>query len=154
MYATSHKLYILVEALLYIAYYPAMQPLGGKKLSSVLNIPPRYLELWMQSLVRANILRSIRGPRGGYMLARDRRDIRMDEVLRAFDHGMPKEGANPPSTVQEKIVGPMFEQAEQAYRQALSSITLEQLCDKALISGLSSSLMLERQVYERLDFSI
>ena len=155
MYGTSHKLYILVEALLYIAHYPSMQPLGGKKLSTVLNIPPRYLELWMQSLVRANILRSIRGPRGGYMLARDRRDIRMDEVLLAFDHHQPKEiPSGPPSGLRQKIISPLFEQAERAYLHAFSTMTLEQLCDQAFIHGFSSSLILERFTYERLDFSI
>lgn len=156
MYTISHKLYILVEALLYIAHYPAMQPLGGKKLSSALNIPPRYLELWLQSLVRAQILRSIRGPRGGYMLARDKRDIRMDEVLLAFNQSSETPSLKATySLLQHNVIIPLFAQAEQAYLLALSTMTLEQLCDRIFVQGLSSQLVLDRHtITERLDFSI
>jgi Rrf2 family transcriptional regulator, iron-sulfur cluster assembly transcription factor len=153
MYGTSQKLYILVEALLYIAHHPAMQPLSGKKLSDALHVPPRYLELWMQSLVKANILRSIRGPRGGYMLALDRREIRMDDILRAC--AAEQEQDMPPSSIQKTLVRPLFLHAQEAYRTALAGVTLDQLCDRALVHGLSRTLALDKHYStDRLDFSI
>ena len=39
----------------------------------------------MQALVRANILRGVRGPRGGYRLARPASEIRVAEILGAVD---------------------------------------------------------------------
>ena len=37
----------------------------------------------LQALVRVGILKGIRGPRGGYELARERRRITADDILRA-----------------------------------------------------------------------
>ena len=36
----------------------------------------------MQQLVRAGILRGVRGPRGGYRLARERRRVSVGDVVR------------------------------------------------------------------------
>ena len=47
-----------------------------------LVLPRRYLEQVMQQLVRAGILRGVRGPRGGYRLARDRRRVSVGDVVR------------------------------------------------------------------------
>ena len=45
------------------------------------GIPDRYLEQMLTSLRRARILRSIRGPRGGYQLARPPAEILVQEVV-------------------------------------------------------------------------
>ena len=42
------------------------------------------LEQVLQQLVRADILRGVRGPRGGYRLARERRRISLGEVVRVL----------------------------------------------------------------------
>ena len=46
------------------------------------GIPRRYLEQVLQQLVRAGILTGVRGPRGGYRLARERRRITVGEIVR------------------------------------------------------------------------
>jgi len=48
-------------------------------------IPERYLEQMMTSLRRAGILRSIRGARGGYQLAKAAEQIRLSEVIRCLE---------------------------------------------------------------------
>jgi Rrf2 family iron-sulfur cluster assembly transcriptional regulator len=47
------------------------------------GLPRRYLESVLQSLVRDGILKGIRGPHGGYELARERRGVTADDILRA-----------------------------------------------------------------------
>ena len=47
------------------------------------ELPARHLEPVLQALVRMGILKGIRGPRGGYELARERRRITADDILRA-----------------------------------------------------------------------
>ncbi len=137
----SVKLYVLVEALLYIAFNGGIQPVGGKKLAGILGVPPRYLETLLQSLVRVGILRSIRGPRGGYLLAKERRSIHMNDVIRAVRLEKQKEeAADMRSDVYTKVVAPMFSSAQQAFMEALQQITLDDLCDRAYACELHGQL--------------
>lgn len=50
-----------------------------------MGLSERYLEKVMQELVRAGILKGVRGPRGGYLLARDAADITVGEIVRAAE---------------------------------------------------------------------
>ena len=47
------------------------------------DIPPLYLLKIMQEMVKANILRSQRGQRGGYTLARPVKEITLLEIIEA-----------------------------------------------------------------------
>ena len=55
------------------------------RVSKEYGIPLEYLLKIMQQLVRANVLRSKRGPRGGFSLAHDPKDISMLQVIEAID---------------------------------------------------------------------
>ncbi len=48
-------------------------------------MPQRYLEHVMQQLVRAGILKDVRGPRGGYRLAKERRRVTVGDVVRVAE---------------------------------------------------------------------
>lgn len=52
------------------------------------NIPFEYLLKIMQQLVKANVLRSKRGPRGGFSLARPLNKINMLAVIEAVEGSM------------------------------------------------------------------
>ena len=58
------------------------------RVSKEYNIPLEYLLKILQQLVRANVLRSKRGPRGGFFLARDAETISMLEIIEAVDGPM------------------------------------------------------------------
>ncbi|ARN56791.1 RrF2 family transcriptional regulator [Sedimentisphaera salicampi] len=49
------------------------------------DIPLEYLLKILQNLVRANVLRSKRGPRGGFYLAKQPGDINLLEIIEAVD---------------------------------------------------------------------
>ena len=55
------------------------------EIASRQGIPERYLEQMMASLRRAGLLRSSRGPRGGYQLARPAAGINLAEVLECLE---------------------------------------------------------------------
>jgi Rrf2 family protein len=59
------------------------RPISAKTLARRHALSPRHLESLLQSLVREGILRGIRGPNGGYELARDRRGVTANDILRA-----------------------------------------------------------------------
>ena len=79
----SKRLLFAIEAVLDIAYYGGSQPVQSGEISTRQGIPRRYLEQVLQHLVRAEILAGHRGPKGGYLLARERRRITMGEIVRA-----------------------------------------------------------------------
>ncbi|MBM6853148.1 Rrf2 family transcriptional regulator [Mediterraneibacter glycyrrhizinilyticus] len=60
-------------------------PVSIMSISARQDLSERYLEQLMAMLKKAGIVRSIRGAGGGYVLARDTRDISVGDVLRALE---------------------------------------------------------------------
>jgi Rrf2 family iron-sulfur cluster assembly transcriptional regulator len=90
------------------------------------GLPPRHLESVLQSLVRDGILKGIRGPHGGYELARERRGVTAIDILRAA--GTVHEAEEEPnSELVTTVVLPVLLAAEQEFGQALSRINLDDL---------------------------
>ncbi len=60
-------------------------PVALKAIAEHEGLPLAYLERIVALLRKAGIVESTRGARGGYLLARDPSDIRMDDVIKALD---------------------------------------------------------------------
>ncbi|MHC4413264.1 MAG: RrF2 family transcriptional regulator [Planctomycetota bacterium] len=60
----------------------------SQTISKEYNIPLEYLLKILQQLVKANILRSKRGPNGGFSLTKTPRKITMLQVIEAVDGSM------------------------------------------------------------------
>lgn len=139
---TRKTLYAL-EAVVDIAYHARPDPVQSKEVADRQGIPQRYLEQVMQHLVRAGVLRGVRGPKGGYRLARERRRISAGEVVRvvaqleAQDQG-PDEGLpNLVSPLGAGVVSPLLEKLQAEVMARLDAVTLEDLCRDADDKGLS-----------------
>jgi Rrf2 family protein len=74
-----------LRALFDIAYNMGTQPAQIQDISRRQQISPRYLEQIFQSLKKAGILKSKRGPLGGYTLARTPEKISILEIIRATE---------------------------------------------------------------------
>ena len=74
-----------LRALFDIAYHSAGLSTQVKDISSRQAISPRYIEQIFQRLKRAGIIQSIRGPSGGYYLARKVDEITVGDVVRATE---------------------------------------------------------------------
>lgn len=72
-----------VRALFDVAYHGGGQPTQIKDISRRQKISQRYLEQIFNKLLKAGLLKSRRGPRGGYMLAKDPSQISIGEIIRA-----------------------------------------------------------------------
>jgi len=70
-----------VRAIFDIAYHTGGLPAQIKDISDRQRISPRYLEQIFQKLKKAGILGSKRGPKGGYFLLRDPKDITIYEII-------------------------------------------------------------------------
>src|SRR5476649_2577374 len=73
---------LAIAAVVDVALHARPSPVAAKSLAARHKLPPRHLETLLQGLVHANILKGVRGPRGGYELARERRKISAGEIVR------------------------------------------------------------------------
>ena len=69
----------------YIAKHAGEGAILAATISKEYNIPLEYLLKILQQLVRANILQSKRGPRGGFYLSRSRDQISLLDIVEAVD---------------------------------------------------------------------
>ncbi|UTJ06490.1 RrF2 family transcriptional regulator [Arcobacter roscoffensis] len=60
-------------------------PMQIKEISSNANIPQNYLEQLLSKLRRAELVKSIRGAKGGYILAHNAEDIKVVDILIALE---------------------------------------------------------------------
>jgi len=58
-----------IRAVLFLAGKPAETPVRVDEIAAALDLPRNYLSKTLHTLVRAGVLRSGRGPRGGFQLA-------------------------------------------------------------------------------------
>ena len=74
---------LAIAAVIDVALQAHAHPISAKALALRHGLPPRHLEPVLQALVRDGILKGIRGPRGGYALARERKRVSANDILRA-----------------------------------------------------------------------
>jgi Rrf2 family transcriptional regulator, iron-sulfur cluster assembly transcription factor len=110
------------------------RPISAKSLATRHGLPPRHLDSVLQSLARDGILKGIRGPYGGYELARERRGVTANDILRAADT-VHEAGEEPNSELVAKVVLPALLVAEQEFGQALSRISLDDMVHRAALNG-------------------
>jgi Rrf2 family transcriptional regulator, iron-sulfur cluster assembly transcription factor len=123
---------LAIAAVIDVALNGNGRPVSAKALASRHELPARHLEPVLQALVREGILNGIRGPRGGYELARDPRRINADDILRAAGTiDAPDEPPSSGSPLLRDVVVPAVGQAERAFAAALGKIGLDDLTRRA-----------------------
>lgn len=74
-----------LRAVLYVAEHGADEPVRVEAIAGALNVPRNYLSKTLHALARAGVLRSGRGPRGGFQLARPPAGLSLADVAAPFD---------------------------------------------------------------------
>ncbi|MDP6926738.1 MAG: Rrf2 family transcriptional regulator [Rhodospirillales bacterium] len=151
MLRLSKKILFAIEAVVDIAYHAGSQPVQSRDITRRQGIPRRYLEQALQQLVRANVLIGIRGPRGGYNLARERRRISAGDIVRVMRQ---LESANDPleqdngSELTRTVIRPMWQEVQSEMMVRLDEISVDDLCQDANKAGVDS------EGRQNLDFTI
>ena len=123
---------LAIAAVIDIALNGHSRPVAAKALATRHSLPPRHLEPVLQALVRHGILKGVRGPRGGYELARERRRITADDILRAAGTAEEVDGASLADfRLLSQVVIPALGQAEHAFSEALARINVADLAQSA-----------------------
>src|SRR6516164_11840857 len=74
-----------LHAVVFMAVQKEDRPIASHLIAQARGIPERFLLKVLKPLVSAQVLLSIKGPNGGYRLARQPNEITMLEVLEAVD---------------------------------------------------------------------
>jgi Rrf2 family protein len=74
-----------VQAVFDLAYHNAGKAAQIKDICDRQGIPARFLEQVFRDLKKAGIVRSKRGPRGGYELSRTPAELRVGDIVRAIE---------------------------------------------------------------------
>ena len=149
MLRPSKKLALALEAVVDIAHHGAAEPVQSQDIGRRLHLPRRYLEQVMQQLVRASILRGVRGPRGGYRLGREQRRITVAEIVRVVQGDDPDEKtAVYGSELGKRVMAPFWGDLESDMMSRLEAVTIEDLSAKA------KSLAIASESASNADFTI
>lgn len=137
MLRLSRKTALALEAVLDVAYNARPHPVQAREITERQGIPPRHLEQVLQTLVREGILKGVRGPKGGYTLARERRRVTLGEIARIIGR-MEAEEDEAVSTAElgERVIQPIWREVQDGLMARLDAITMEDLCAEAERRGI------------------
>jgi Rrf2 family protein len=137
MLKLSRKTLLALEAVIDIAFNARPEPVQAKEITSRQGVPQRYLEQVMQQLVRAGVLKGVRGPRGGYRLAKERRRISVGDIVRVAESIEDQDGedAHPRSDLGARIVAPLIQSLQEELMARLDAVSIEDLCQRARAAG-------------------
>lgn len=118
-----------------MSWAPAGEAVNSARLAELYQLPAAYLNKQLQALVRAGILSSVSGPRGGFHLAQPAEKITVLDVVLAIEGPEPAfrcesivantPGAEPGEDyLRSCLVSQTMRQAELVWRQTLSRQTI------------------------------
>ncbi len=108
------------------------RPLATRDLAESRGIPPAFLEQLLADLRRAGLVRSTRGPRGGFALARSASEITALEIVEALEGPIAPSVCAPDGCAREEgcAAASVWGDVSSAVREALSEFTLARLADE------------------------
>jgi Rrf2 family protein len=149
-----------MRALTELALAAGRSPLSAALIARQQALSVAYLEPLLLRLKRRGLITSVRGPKGGYLLAREPAQITMAEVVRILDgettlrngkakdgspsspwgHPSVSAGAKGPSSRQagrhaQRIASAVFRCVHERLAKSLDQITLQDLCDEVRTSS-------------------
>lgn len=141
MMTPCRKLYYAVEAVVYIAYHSDSQPISSRDIARVQGLPSRHLEQIMQRLVHGGILRGMRGPKGGYLLANRPEDISVQAICALVTEEDTINGTPHTTILGTEIVRPFWQVLHREIEDRLSQISIADLCLQGIEKKLPRSLV-------------
>ena len=129
----SSKVRYALLALLELAKHHQQEDfLQIEQIAATQQIPERYLAQLLMALRRCGIVRSQRGAKGGYLLAREPWQIRILDVLVCLEGAIEQEanGNSALATLESQVLKEVWQEANAAAMSVLERYTLQDLCDQ------------------------
>ena len=123
-----------IRAILELAKNDAKRPLQIKIIAQHQDISVKYLEQLMAILKSAGFVRSIRGSKGGYILAKAPNQIKLSDIFNALEGSVSTteciEDENYCARTADCVARQVWAQVQEAIKNVLQSITLQDLVDR------------------------
>lgn len=129
-----------VQAVFDLAYHSQGKAAQIKDICDRQGIPARFLEQVFRDLKKAGIVRSKRGPRGGYELSRTPAELNVGDVVRAIE-GTTALGATElrGHGTSKEVLRDALTEIGRAIETCLDEVTLADLCARAEQLGVARS---------------
>jgi Rrf2 family transcriptional regulator, iron-sulfur cluster assembly transcription factor len=126
-----------------IVYHGAGTVVQVNSISERQDISPRYIEQIFQKLKKGGIVKSVRGPAGGYFLTRRPEKISVGDIIRAVegksiclvDCKGGERGRKPCDRLEKCVVSGIWDEASKILVDYFESVTLKQICEEARERG-------------------
>jgi Rrf2 family transcriptional regulator, iron-sulfur cluster assembly transcription factor len=133
-----------VMAMVDLARHSNGLPVSLSEIAERQEISLSYLEQLFAKLRRGGLVKSVRGPGGGYLLAHDRDDTRISDIILAVDEPIRAVRCSPGETIGCRtdrtrcLTHDLWEELSNQIHLYLSSVTLGDVCEKRVLgtSGL------------------
>ena len=137
----STKTRYAARAMLELALNKADGPLQVKRIARRQQISEKYLEQLIVVLKSAGYVKSVRGPKGGYFLAKDPAEIKLSDIFYSFEGPITTsecvQDIDKCSRSCECVMREVWKKVEESVVDVLDSITLKDLADKSRGSGIN-----------------
>lgn len=124
--------YALLALIALADQFQGHEPLQIRQIAAQQHIPDRYLEQLLATLRRSGLVRSQRGAKGGYLLAREPWQITVLEVMTCIEgHDITASTENKATrTTEKRVIDGVWQGACETLRAVLQNHTLQDLCDR------------------------
>ena len=120
--------YALVALLEIASQSNTKKPVATGEITAKHPIPERYLEQILAVLRRGGLLKSIRGAKGGYTLAREPRNISLLEIVKLIEGEQKVVDESETLTLEIKIIRESWAKVDSSSQSILQTHSLEELC--------------------------
>ena len=134
----SSKGHYAVQAMVDLATQPSNFPVPLSNISLRQEISLNYLEQLFLKLRKAKLVKSVRGPGGGYLIAKPPEKISIGEIFEAVDENIVLSDCVDDSTIcsktQKCLTQLLWHRITDSLRKTLYSISLSEVCNEAVQS--------------------
>jgi len=126
-----------LRAMVDLALHTGAEPVSRRDIAARQEISADYVAQLFRRLSVAGLVRGVKGPGGGYVLARDAATIRVGDVVRAVEGPIAVVHCTVPNSepscnrVERCVAHLLWKRLSEAMAEFLDSVTLKDLCDQA-----------------------
>ena len=136
-----------IRAMFELAFHYSRRPISVAYISERENISVPYLEQLLSKLRRKGLVKSVRGPKGGYILARKPKKITVGDIVRVLDgditpvHCVSNKSLNRSCKMIDRCVTKaVWKRLKDTIDDLLDSVTLKDLCSDAKRMGIDKAI--------------
>jgi Rrf2 family protein len=131
MELSSKSEYALLALFELASCYESGDSLQIQQIADAQDIPKRYLEQLLASLRRGGLIKSTRGVRGGYVLAKDPRHTTVLDALKCIEgiDTISPDDTNSTCATASGVIKHVWKLGQEALYDVLQDYTLQDLCD-------------------------